>query len=363
MMKSNTHRDSRSFLRYEPYALILFALAPMALGCIKLRTLDCASSPEGCQDLKPDARRADVPVAPPDAHVDEPASGPADLPTHMDVPEDGPQDSVNPTDQASGAGDAGWMDTTRDLAALPQDVATMDVPSKDGGMDADAGRPDTMDATPDTARTPDTRTPDLAPLPDVGAIYTVTFNAGVAKGAMSGYGWVTMGALDVVSSPTCGASYETITAANTCVSTSTNWDSNNALCVSGTIPALPPSPTSTDYADNWGLQVGANASDPIGALGKTYSTITLNFTGSPQTGLRATVHRTGDAIGTTYCALVTSGTPMVLTSFNTSCWNSSGTNLTAADLPKIDKVGLEVVSSQSEITVSKLCLTSIEFGI
>jgi hypothetical protein len=363
MTKPNMHRDSRSLFRYEPYALILFALAPMALGCVKLRTLDCASSPEGCQDLKPDARRADVPVAAPDAHVDEPASGPSDLATHIDVPEDSSHDSLSRTDLASGTGDVAGMDATRDLPPLPQDVAPIEVPSKDGGTVADAGRPDTMDATPDTARTPDTRTPDLAPLPDVGAIYTVTFNAGVAKGAMSGYGWVTMGALDLVSSPTCGANNEPITAASTCVSTSTNWDSSNALCVSGTIPALPPTPTATDYADNWGMQVGANASDPIGALGKTYSTITLNFTGSPLTGLRATVHRTGDPIGTTYCALVTSGTAMALTSFNTSCWNSSGTNLTAADLPKIDKVGLEVVSTQSEIAVSKLCLTSIVFGI
>jgi hypothetical protein len=94
--------------------------------------------------------------------------------------------------------------------------------------------------------------PDASTIPDVSAIYTVTFNAGVGKGAMSGYGWVIMGALDVVTSPTCGPNEAAITARDTCVSTSTNWESNTAVCVSGTIPALPPSPTSTDLADNWG---------------------------------------------------------------------------------------------------------------
>jgi hypothetical protein len=331
----------------------------LAFGCVKLKTLDCASSPEGCQDRQPDARRVD-PEPNPDTHVQEPAdTRSADLAENrVDAAIDSPQDSASPPDSAAMTSDGALPDTTRDTSGIVQD-APLEAPAKDVGVPD--GRPDTMDA-PDAARSPDTRTPDTAPLPDVSAVYTVTFNAGVAKGAMSGYGWVTMGALDIVTSPTCGSSNAPITSANTCLATQTNWESSNALCVSGTIPALPANPTSTDYSDNWGMQLGANASDPIGALGKTYSTITLNFTGSPQAGLRATVHRTGDPVGTTYCSLVTSGTPMALTSFNTSCWNNSGTSLTTADLPKIDKVGLEVVSTQAEITVSKLCLTSIVFG-
>lgn len=339
-------------------ALVLFSLAPLAFGCVKLKTLDCASSPEGCQDRQPDARQTDKPDPSPDAHIQEPDTRPADS---VDAPIEVVRDSASPPDSTLITADGALPDTKNDTTIEAQDANPLDGPAKEGGG-ADA-RPDTMDAmAPDTAQTPDSKTPDTAPLPDVSAIYNVTFNAGVAKGAMSGYGWVTMGALDVVTSPTCGSSNAPITSVNTCLATQTNWESSNALCVSGTIPALPANPTSTDYSDNWGMQLGANASDPIGALGKSYSTITLNFTGSPQTGLRATVHRTGDPIGTTYCSLVTSGTAMALTSFNTSCWNNSGTSLTTADLPKIDKVGLEVVSTQSEITVSKLCLTSIVFG-
>lgn len=339
-------------------ALVLFSLAPLAFGCVKLKTLDCASSPEGCQDRQPDTRQTDNPAPSPDAYIQEPDTRSTDQ-ERADAPIEVVRDGASPPDSTLITADG--ADTKKDTTIEAQDANPLDVPAKEGGG-SDA-RPDTMDAmAADTARTPDTNTPDTAQMPDVSALYNVTFNAGVAKGAMSGYGWVTMGALDVVTSPTCGSSHAPITSVNTCLATQTNWESSNALCVSGTIPALPENPTSTDYSDNWGMQLGANASDPIGALGKSYSTITLYFTGSPQTGLRATVHRTGDPIGTTYCSLVTSGTAMALTSFNTSCWNNSGISLTSADLPKIDKVGLEVVSGQTEITVSKLCLTSIVFG-
>jgi hypothetical protein len=361
MIKRNMQRDSRLFLKHELPALVLFWLAPLAFGCVKLKTLDCASSKEGCTDQRLDAKLADSSLPSPDGYVEEPADAPADLVAdRMDAALDSSRDIANLPDAGGLPADVALPDTAGDLPV--QDAAPPDVPGREDGV-PDAGRADTVDAkVPDTAL-PDARTPDLPPLPDVGATYTVTFNAGVAKGAMTGYGWVTMGVLDPVTSPTCGPNKDAISNASPCVSTSTNWDSSNALCVSGTAPALPPSPTSQDYSDNWGIQLGANASDPLGAIGKTYSTITLNFTGTPQTGLRATVHRTGDPIGTTYCSLVTSGTPMALTSFNTSCWNGSGTNLTAADLPKIDKVGLEVPSTQSEITLSKLCLTGIVFGI
>lgn len=351
-------RASRLLPRFELSVLVLFSLAPLALGCIKLKTLECESWPEGCQDQKPDAKRADAPVIPdgPVAQTDDaaPADAAASPDTHVVAP-DGPR----LPDTASDTKDGSLPDGASDLAIDRRDAAPA---ASEGGV-PDTALPDTKDALlPDTAPRPDTRTPDLALMPDTSTSNTVTFSAGVAKGAMTGYGWVTMGALDIVSSPTCGPTNAPITSADSCVSTSTNWDTSNALCVSGTIPALPKNPTSTDYNDNWGIQLGVNASDPIGALGQSYSTITLNFTGTPQSGLRATVHRTGDPIGTTYCALVKSGEPLVLTNFNTSCWNTSGTYLTGADLPKIDKVSLQISSTQSEIPISKLCLTSIVFA-
>jgi hypothetical protein len=353
-------RDGRLLLKHELSALVLISLAPLFFGCVKLRTLDCESTPEGCQDLKPDAKLADAPVQSPDAYV-PPDAAPADLAVLPDT-SDVPFDSASLPDTAPVALDGPMPDGASDLPVL-KDAAPSDVISKEGGV-PEGGRLDTMDTLPpDTARPLDTRTPDTALMPDTSTTNTVNFKAGSGTGAMTGYGWVTLGASDFVTSPTCGTGKAAITSAVGCVSTSTNWDSNDALCVSGTVPALPAQPTAADFRDNWGLQVGVNASAPIGAIGKSYSTITLNFTGTPQSGLRATVHRSGDAVGDTYCAVVTSGVPMVLTSFNTTCYNSgSGVNLTAADLPTIDKVGLEVPSSQQEIAVSKLCLTSIVFG-
>jgi hypothetical protein len=58
-----------------------------------------------------------------------------------------------------------------------------------------------------------------------------------------------------------------------------------------------------------------------------------------------------------------SGTPIVLTSFNTVCWDpNNGTALTAADVAKIDKVGIQVSSITTAIAVTSLCMTSIVFG-
>lgn len=219
----------------------------------------------------------------------------------------------------------------------------------DGGVDA---RPDVgVDAWP-----------DVGAAPDGSQISTVTFSAGVAEGAMSGYGWVAMGDKDIVSSPTCGPSNTPITARAPCLASSTNWDSANALCISATIPALPVAPFTSDYDLNWGIQLGVNVSEPVGPIGRNYSTLTFNLTGTPQTTCWAVVHRAGDAPGTAYCAPVTSGTAVSITSFNTSCWNGTGPNLTAADTPKIDKIGLQVTSTSSEINVNNLCITSIVFG-
>jgi hypothetical protein len=53
---------------------------------------------------------------------------------------------------------------------------------------------------------------------------------------------------------------------------------------------------------------------------------------------------------------------MNLTSFNTACWDGSGTAFTADDASQIDKVGIQVSSTKAAITVSNLCLKSITFG-
>jgi len=191
---------------------------------------------------------------------------------------------------------------------------------------------------------------------------SVTFCNGLAAGALAGYGWVALGSADTLSDPTCDTTKAAITKNAPCLK-STNWSQANALCMSGKIPALPAIPADPDYADNWGVQLGVNAKDPNAAMGGSgWKSITFSVTGSPSTGLRALVHKSGDPDATSYCAAMTPGTALPLTTFNSKCWDGTGDFLTESDGPKVDKVSVQVSSTASEIAVSSLCLTKIEFG-
>jgi hypothetical protein len=126
---------------------------------------------------------------------------------------------------------------------------------------------------------------------------------------------------------------------------------------------MPAAPTQTDYDNNWGLEIGVNSTNtvPPGTLGKTYSTVTFNMTGAPLIGLVAELHRSGDSQTSTYCSTFTPGVSVMLNAFNTSCYDGSGTDLKAGDVPNIDMVGVRVVPGGSPIVVSNLCLTGIRF--
>ena len=190
---------------------------------------------------------------------------------------------------------------------------------------------------------------------------TVTFLNGKAVGAMTGYGWVDLGSADSVSDPTCGPNKAAMTKAAPCAVA--NWSSTTALCISGSIPALPATPTQTDYNNNLGVVVGANATDPAGAgLGQAFASITITTTGSPSSGVRAQIHRLGDPEAMSYCAALTPGTAIPLTKFASDCYNTNPTGVfAAADIPKIDKVSVEVFSASTAITVTNLCITGITF--
>jgi hypothetical protein len=179
---------------------------------------------------------------------------------------------------------------------------------------------------------------------------------------MTGYGFVALGAQDSISSPTCGTAL--ITKAAPCT-TSTVWSSTSALCMSGSVPALPAAPTSADYTNNWGVSIGLNSTDPAASgLGQSFVSVAITVTGTPAAGLRAVVHRKGDVDDVSYCAALTSGTAIPLTSFVTDCYNTvpAGTKITTADIPNIDKISVQVSSTSAAITVSNLCITGITFS-
>jgi hypothetical protein len=196
---------------------------------------------------------------------------------------------------------------------------------------------------------------------DAGGFHTVSFQYGAAYGPITGFGWIALGAFDRVTDPTCGYYGAPITKTAPCSDT-TNWNSPTALCISATIPALPAIPIQADYDNNWGVQIGVNANEIPGfPIGKAYSTIAISVSGSPTTWLRVELHRVGDPDATTYCATNT-GLAMKLTSFNTACWDGSGTAFLATDAPNIDKIGVQVSSTATAISVANLCLNSITFG-
>ena len=128
--------------------------------------------------------------------------------------------------------------------------------------------------------------------------------------------------------------------------------------LTGTVPALPSSPTATDYSDNWEIMVAAQCHDPSAPLGGSFRSINFQLTGLPTSGLRAVLHRAGDAVATNYCTPMTSNSPIAFTAFNTACWDGSGTPLTLADVPNLDWIGIQVPSGSSAVRPN-LCLDAI----
>jgi len=191
------------------------------------------------------------------------------------------------------------------------------------------------------------------------------FKDGKAAGPLTGYGWLALGMKDELTDPTCDTDHHAIDSAHPCTTT-TNWSTSDSLCMSGKIPALPAVPLQSDYDNNWGIQIGVNTSEPPGlTLGKKYASITLTVAGKPSTGLRAEIHVKGEPAGQTYCADLTSGTAIQLSTFNQECWNGAtaapAKALSADNIQNIDKVGIQVSSTMEEIKVETLCLQSIEF--
>ena len=93
----------------------------------------------------------------------------------------------------------------------------------------------------------------------------------------------------------------------------------------------------------------------------SYSAIAVSVSGLPLSGLRIWLHRAGDQAGVEYCAANT-GSAIKLASFNTACWDNTGTYFAATDAPRIDRVSVQVSSTQAAISVANLCLNSITFS-
>ncbi len=93
--------------------------------------------------------------------------------------------------------------------------------------------------------------------------------------------------------------------------------------------------------------------------------MTITVSGSPLTGLRAEAHVKGEPAGQTYCADLMSGQAIPFSKFNLECWNGDAASpskaLSSDNIQNIDKVGIQVSSTATEIEVENLCLQSIAF--
>jgi hypothetical protein len=89
--------------------------------------------------------------------------------------------------------------------------------------------------------------------------------------------------------------------------------------------------------------------------------VAVFLTGAPTTGVRLTIHRQGDTSGIVYCSPITSGSFVSFSSFNTACWDGSGTRFSASGVTKIDRIGVLVPPALTSITLSNFCLAGITF--
>jgi hypothetical protein len=282
----------------------------------------------------------------------------------------------------SGTGTA--PDRSPDIAPsdLPVDVA-MDAPVADAAPDL-AARDRSLDIAPSEARV-DVAMSDSGPGGRGGNRGASCGSAGGTTGgggvlypfsSIPGYGWVNLGIKDTLTSPTCDCAPISgqppaafaMAPTSSCPTSSIVWEVfngsfPNALCISGSIPALPAMPVQRDYDENWGIMAGFTftASVPAG-----YKSVSFNANNSDTpigTPVRGAIHLKGDPDDQVYCSdHLAWMAPFA--DFHTPCRTSSGgvdRSLQDSDVPKIDRVGILVEPGDSAFTVRNLCLYFVAF--
>jgi hypothetical protein len=135
---------------------------------------------------------------------------------------------------------------------------------------------------------------------------------------------------------------------------------SDSLCITGNVMALPPTPTPADLANDWGCGIGVNLNQ--GDAGTTSMTYVFTGTGitvtttevPPCTTARVVV----DNAGQDYCAPLTDGAAIPWTTFNTACWDNSGTALAAPPASVAVKVQF-VTSATGPCSYTDFCVTAI----
>lgn len=133
----------------------------------------------------------------------------------------------------------------------------------------------------------------------------------------------------------------------------------SSVCISGKVGQITGSPP--DYTDDWGCGVGINLNQAQGNM-TTANTYALTGTGVTVTTSAVPSCTSARVIldegGVTYCAALTSGVLIPWTTFNTACWDNSGTALTGAPTSKAIKIQF-VASTTASCTFSNFCITQV----
>jgi hypothetical protein len=136
-----------------------------------------------------------------------------------------------------------------------------------------------------------------------------------------------------------------------------------ALCVAGSTPATTPT---TDYSTTWGGGISITLDQDVYTSSATPAThpvaihgsgVSYTFSTLPVQVVRLTI----DDNGTQYCATLTGRTGVALwSSFNTKCWDGTGTALTGA--PTATTLNIQVVAPSTTAESFGFCVTSIGFA-
>ncbi len=253
-----------------------------------------------------------------------------------------------------------------DAAAATQDAgadgAVVVEPADVGGFDGGAiDIPNPFPDAPQSAQTDssadtgvDSRTPDSggaiiacngSPLPTATGSMTVGADSYAVQGPLHGYwgSWV----------------WQTSIVPATCITPSSNLGPQTALCVGGTVAQ------DATFASAAGLIFDVNqaqstaSSNPLDAIpAPTSVTVTLvNPGGSP---IRVQLSNSSDISSPAYCVdsdHFQSGQPIPITSFNTKCWDNSGTFLGAGT--PINTIAMYAYGSSTAPTPFSFCLTGV----
>jgi hypothetical protein len=134
---------------------------------------------------------------------------------------------------------------------------------------------------------------------------------------------------------------------------------NGELCMSGYVMALPINPTQTDFQNDWGCGIGVNLDQAMGTsvinpFSLTGSGVIVWTTGVPPCTTARVVLTVG---GVDYCAPLTDGVPIPWASFNTKCWDDTGTPLWGP--PSSTDIKVQFVASTTACAFSSFCVTNI----